>query len=528
MQQQMENLLSELTGLWRFRWVGLALAWTIALVGWTAIATLPNTYEAKARVYVDATSVLKPLLQGLAVETNVDAQLNYVRQALLSRPQLEKVAAKTDLGNRAKTPDERGELIDTFFKNITIEASGDSRFQDKLFTITYRDHDPRLAYAVVNTLLNAFVEDSLGAGRQSTATAQKFLREQIAEYEHRLGEAETRLADFKRKNLGLMPGEQGDYFSRVQQEAEAIKKAQAALTVLESRRGTLSGQLRGESPFAPGAAGAAGGASAGTGTDTGIQLKQVRARLAELMLKYTDKHPEVVELRETVAQLEERQREEVAALQRGDATAAAVAGLSANPVYQSIQMQLNQVNVEISALRGEVADRQRRVTELQRMQNLAPEVEAELARLNRDYGVTKSQYESMVERLEKARVSEQASETGTIKFEVIDPPVMPTAPVAPKRALLASAVLVVALLAGLAIAWLLHMLKPVVTSARKLSKATGIPVLGVVSRAWQADGRERERRQLLWFSTAAGALVVGFGIALLQGPNASALARLIG
>ena len=514
MQDQIEALLGELKSLWRYRWPAVIAAWTIAIGGWVAVYLTPPSYEAQARVYVDVTSALKPLLQGLAVDQNVDSQLNYVRQTMLSRPALEKVARQTELDLRAKSPTDREHLIDSLQKKILIEfasgpASGPDKSGDKLYTISYQDTSRPMSLAVVTKLLNTFVEDSMGAGRSGSASAQRFLREQIKEVEQRLVEDEARVAEFRKKNMGLMPGEQGDYFTRVQNENEALKKAQGQLSIAMTRREALAHQLRGEAPFSPGDKPAVGGNTFGVGgSETTFRLKEAESRLEELRLKYTDKHPEVIALQETIAQLKERQATELAAVKRGDPSAASMSGLSTNPVYQNIQLQLNQADVEVASLKGEIADHERRIGELDHAKNLAPEVEAEFARLNRSYGITKAQYTSLVERLEKAKLSDQATDAGTIKFEVIDPPAAKIEPVKPNRPLLTSLVFAAALAAGLGLAWLLGQLRPVYDSARKLSTDIGLPILGAVSLTGPAAAAGSDRKALLPFGAATAALLV--------------------
>ena len=521
MQNQFEALLGEAKSLWRYRWPALIAAWTIAIVGWVAVYLTPPSYEAQARVYVDATSALRPLLAGLAVDPNVDAQLNYVRQTMLSRPALEKVARQTELDLRAKTPTEREHLIASLQKKILIEfasgpVSGPDKAGDKLYTITYQDTSRPMSLAVVTKLLNTFVEDSMGAGRAGSANAQHFLREQIKEVEQRLVEDEARVAEFRKKNVGLMPGEQGDYFTRVQNENEALKKAQGQLTIAMTRREALVHQLHGETPFSPGEKPAAGTTGfAGAGSDTTFRLKEAESKLEELRLKYTDRHPEVVALQETIATLKSRQAEELAAIKRGDPAAASMSGLSSNPVYQNIQLQLNQADVEVASLKGEIADHEHRISELDHAKNLAPEVEAEFARLNRSYGITKAQYTSLVERLEKAKLSEQATDAGTIKFEVIDPPAAKIEPVKPNRPLLTSLVFFAAVAAGLGLAWLLGQLRPVYDSAHRLAADTGLPILGAVTLMGQAAVAVKERSAMVRFAAICGALLVVYLLILL-------------
>src|SRR5258706_359568 len=58
----------ELSSAWRFRWLALAVAAALALVGWLVVFALPDRYEAVASVFVDTRTSLKPVLQGLTVE----------------------------------------------------------------------------------------------------------------------------------------------------------------------------------------------------------------------------------------------------------------------------------------------------------------------------------------------------------------------------------------------------------------------------------------------------------------------------
>jgi len=141
-----------------------------------------------------------------------------------------------------------------------------------------------------------------------------------------------------------------------------------------------------------------------------------------------------------------------------------------------------------------------------------PEVEAELARLNRDYDVTREKYLELVQRRETATLSEQADRTGTVKFEVIEPPSAPLDPVSPNRPRLLLVVLFAGLAVGAGIAWLLNQLKPVFHTARSLAEITGLPVLGAVSRTWLDRHRQRRRMELLKFSAAALLLFAAFGV----------------
>ncbi len=137
-----------------------------------------------------------------------------------------------------------------------------------------------------------------------------------------------------------------------------------------------------------------------------------------------------------------RQREELAALRRGDPGAAAVANASSNPVYQSIQTTLNAADVEIAALRSQLADHQRNEAELRRLVDTAPEVEAEYARLT---VTTRSRARSTTacwNVWRRRALSGDAEQTGVVKFNIVDPPSASFKPTFPNRPLFLFAVFV--------------------------------------------------------------------------------------
>jgi polysaccharide chain length determinant protein (PEP-CTERM system associated) len=385
---------------------------------------------------------------------------------------------------------------------------------DRIFSITYENPDRQKALTVVDTLLKALVDDTQGSTTAGSEDAREFLRQQIADYEKRLGEAEGRLAEFKKTNVGLVPGQsQSDFFSRLQTEIAESKKAETALQLASRRRAELQRQLRSEQPFTSSAASVGTqprGPNGSGAVDTASRIAETQARLDELLMRFTDKHPEVIAAREQLDSLKARQKNELEAFRRGDAGAIANSGLSANPVYQSIQLQMNQTEVEIATLSGALDNHRRTEADLRRLLSTAPQVEAEFARLTRDYDVNRAQYTALLERLEKAKISDDASQTGMAKFDIIEPPNAGTKPASPNRPLLLIVALVFSGAVGLGVAWLLAQLKPVFTSAASLAETTGLTVLGVVSQARRPEQQAESRQRLFKFAGAAAGLLVLF------------------
>lgn len=535
MQEILDRILDELRGIWRHRWTGLAIAWAVSLLGWFVVFTMPNLYEAKARVYVDTRTPLRPLLAGVAADQDVEAQMVMVRQALLGGPNLERVAREAGLLGDGSTPEQRQGLIGKIAERIAIEleppVTRDPRIPNTFYKITYRDRDRAKAIRVVELLLNAFVEDTFGTKQGGAESAHAFLEDQLRQYRERLTTAENALAEFKRRNIGMVPGEAGGFFQRLDREQANVQRVEAALRVAMSRKSELERQLRGETPFVTTAQAALASRPGGaTGpADTATRIQETQARLDDLLLRYTEKHPDVIAAKQTLVELKARQQQELEAVRRGDAGAAAVAGASTNPVYQNIQLQLHDVDVQIAALRGELGDYRSNVTELRRALDTAPEVEAEFTRLTRDYDVTQTQYNNLLQRLEQARVSEDAQQTGIVDFQIVDPPTAPFNPVFPSRPLLLVLVLFLAGGVGGGVGWLLSKIRPVFDHGRTLSEITGLPVIGVVSLAWIERHRAMLRADFLRFAGAAGLLVLLTGATVVaHEPGVRLVQRLLG
>ena len=139
-----------------------------------------------------------------------------------------------------------------------------------------------------------------------------------------------------------------------------------------------------------------------------------------------------------------------------------------------------------------------------------PEVEAELAQLNRDYDVVRKNYEQLVSRRESASLGEKIDLTTKVAdFRVVEPPRVSPTPAKPSRMMVAVLGMIAAIGAGLAAAFALTQVFPTVQDTRGLREVTGRPVLGSVSLVIspeRADVVQRDHR-LFWGGVAAFMLV---------------------
>ncbi len=520
MQDVVNLVRDEARAAWRYRWHAVAVAWAVCVLGWLWVYLTPDTYEARARFYLDATSALEPFVKNLSVGIDVDQQVDLVRQVILGREALLKVARETDLDVKATTPDELDGLVASLRERISLEGGGPgmrSGQRDRNFSIAYRDSDRERAVKVVRIVLDSFIENTLQKRSSGFQSAQDFLQRQIVEQEQRLTEAEQKLADFKRRNINNLPTQEGSYVTSLQAEMAALQDLQSQQRVLQSRRSQLSAQLAAEEQYVPSSSLPAtvttGGQGLVGGSDTDRAILEMQTRLDQLLRVYTPKHPEVVALEESLALMRAQRREELAKM--GVTDLPERGGMVANPVWEQIRLQRNQVDVELAAVGGQVAERAARVRDMRSKMETMPEVEAELAQLTRDYDVLRDRYAALLQQFETAKLSESVGETDKVEFAIIDPPTSLPEPVAPPRLLLLLGVLAAGLGAGAGVAFLLSKLNPVFDSLTSLETLTGLPVLGAVSVTWLDRRRARRRSELLRVASAGAALLVVFVVVLI-------------
>ena len=206
------------------------------------------------------------------------------------------------------------------------------------------------------------------------------------------------------------------------------------------------------------------------------QVKVQQAKLAELQLKFTDKHPDVIAakklLDELITKTSSEARDPVAAGERD------LNSLDYNPAYQGLKLQLGKAEANAAALRARVTEYKRRLDVLEQNIGAIPQVEAELARLNRDYAVQQDKYQKLAEGREMAALSDKA---GSGRVKVLEQPRLPRTPIGPDRFVFNAVVLAVALASGVALALALALGNPVIYTRRGLEKLISIPVLGTVS-----------------------------------------------
>lgn len=512
--QQLNIPIREVKKIWRWRGLAIAVALLVSIAGWFAVYLIPDSYSVKARVYLDTKSMLKPVLKGLAVDSDVREEVAKTTKAtLLSRPNLEQLMRETGIDLEARTATELDSLRKALGKNIELSGG-----RQNIYTITYRDQDPVLAHKVVETLLTLFIGSTLDSMRKDTSMTEAFLDGQIIQYENKLRIAEERLKEFKRNNVGFMPTEAGGYYVRYQKELELLEKAQLIYAEIERKRDQLEQQIRGVPLLLRSTDNLKGVES-----PLNARINALEVGLDKLLLQYTEKHPDVRHARSAISELEQQKKKQIQ--QTGDKTRQDSEISINNPVYQALKISLSNTEAELSALMARVSAYQKRVDDLKKDVDTVPQVEAELARLNRDYAINKKNYEGLVARREATIISREAEQSvDAVQFKVIDPPRLPLSPASPNRFGLVTLALACGLGMGIGLAWLMTIVRPTIEDETELAIITNLPVLGEVIFLETVQQRKvRLWKTTFFYFSLASLLAMYGGIGLILQLNIDVL-----
>jgi polysaccharide chain length determinant protein (PEP-CTERM system associated) len=489
----MTNLFDELRtalySIWHRRWLALGVAWAICLLGWLIVAMIPNKYEAKTRIFVQ---IDDPLAATIGInESDQKRAVERVRQTLVSSINLEKVVRGTRIGDEVETAKDMESAIGGLTKAVTVVSA-----QDNLFEITATSargslsdaENAKLAQDIVQKLIDIFRDSNVAGSRGEMAQTMEFMNQQLADRQKNLEAAEQRRMEFEARNPDLAQGG-----ATIQQRMEAsrveLRGLDADLAAAQSALAAINGQLAGTPPTLA-AAGPAGGAR-------GV-LAQAQADLAGMRSRgLTDSHPDVIAARNQVNAL----RAQV------QAEGASPSGGIPNPAHASLLSIRAERQANVEALTARRAAIQAEAAGLTSRQIANPELAAEAARINRDYGVLKNQYDKLLADREELRLRGQVeTERSVVKFQVIDPPVVPRAPVAPNRMLLLLGVLIVGIGGGGGAAFAMGQLRSTFATTSKLERTIGLPVLGAISETVTDVAKALRRQKQRRFYAASAAL----------------------
>ncbi|WP_339781768.1 XrtA system polysaccharide chain length determinant [uncultured Marinobacter sp.] len=392
--------------LYRHRLAAVIIFMTVTAGVLTLGYVTPKSYTSQAVLYADQSNILQPLLRGQAEVTQLD-RINEAREMMQSRSFLEQIALDTGLIRGGETDATRNGKISALRKQVGIRVSNRNFLE-----LNYTSGSPDESFQVLSAVLNRFIERTVRKKRSESQGAFEFIDSQVKSYQRQLEEAEERLKEFK---SGNQDGTENSVLARIENLRRDIENLKLEIQQTESEVELTRRQLYNEQPVRritvdPGKSSAE------------RRLVAMRQELDSLLLRYHERHPDVVSIQDQIADLEKR-----VSTQTDDDRDGGITEVLENPVYENLKIQLSDMTTRLTVQKNRLASLERLLEEsFERSQRVA-ENQAQLSELTRDYDVTRGVYEDMLQRRERARLSMTLDVQGEgVSYKIQEPASYPT------------------------------------------------------------------------------------------------------
>ncbi len=500
----------------RHRWwitISAVAFWGLALA---ASLLLPSKFRSETVILIEQQKVLP---QYLTPNVTIDLQqrMQSLTQQILSRTRLVKIMDSLHLYGKQPDQPAGDEMVQQMRKDITIDLIKSSGRAEELsaFKVSYSAPTPALAQAVVGQITSLFIEENLRSQQQLSEDTTAFLDNQLTEARTDLEHQEQLLSEFRSKYLGELPeqlpsnvqilsGSQG----RLQSATGALHQAEQQQLYLVSLISQSKGLSRHESPEGE-------DSTAPTPPPTALddQIDKMQAELADLSARYTPQHPDVLRLKEQIANAQAMRRQQAADAKAG-ANPAASAGMrprnssqqTISPIAQ-LESQLKATELEIANRKQEVRGLESQIEQYQARLNLTPTREQQLTDVARNHEQSRANYESLLaKKLQSGMATDLAKRQQGAQFSVIDPPSLPQRPYWPNRLQFSLAGLAGGLLAGLAWVILKEAADPRVHSEEDMRQWSTVKIVAAIPPLRTHAEEKRASRRRIFEILAGSAL----------------------
>jgi polysaccharide chain length determinant protein (PEP-CTERM system associated) len=464
---------------WRRKWTFLACALVVTAAGIAVVSSLPNRYRADTLILVVPQRVPESYVRS-AITARFKERLDSISQRILGRVELERIIYDLNLYQDLRQKQAIQEVVLLMRKrDITLDlVKGDA------FRLGYANEDPETAVKVTRRLAALFIDESLRDRATLSEGMDAFLEAQLDEARTNLVDNEKRLEAYRRQHNGELP-------TQLNANVEALHNTQLQLQALldsvnrDRDRHLVLDRSMAEANLSEVLAAAA---PAALGTDPDGQpkvpaaerLKAAEAALHALELRLTPKHPDVIQMRETVAEL--RRSAEAETARSPVTTTTPAEALRRNRVedlrteLESLDRQIEHKTQEETRLRGLIADYQRRIA-------AEPTREAELAGLTRDYETLQATYRNLLAKKQESKVAANLERREIAEqFRVIEPAEVPQIPFSPNRPMLNGVAALSGVLVGLALIAFLEYRDNAMRSEDDVKACLGVTVLATMPR----------------------------------------------
>jgi polysaccharide chain length determinant protein (PEP-CTERM system associated) len=518
----------------RRKWIGLSVFTILVSVSSSLIMFLPDMYSSQALVLVEGQQIPQEYVRATVTQV-VERRLQAISQELLSRSQLEKLAEQFGLYKQLKKEGASSETVAKAMRRdigINVISGRGARGDTVAFGVSYTSPDPQKAMQVANQLASLYVDANMRIrGDQAIGTSQ-FLAKQVEDVRVILEQQEEKVTAYKRQHMGELPEQQDANLRMIDALQQQMVLLSENTARARDRRNVLMQMVALDDELADlstsNVAGRSGNSVAVMTPEQ--QLKFLRNQLTQLQVRFSDKHPDIIRLKQLITTLESEQLTAKNAAPNGDADGGLLERGSGKPAAT----KLSASRIELASIEGEI---QRMDNDLRRVSNdivqyqqrieNAPKIEQELLSITRDYNTTRENYASLLKRLDEAKLADKLEQNQKAeKFKILEPAYFPDKPVAPKRMPLFLTALIASLGVGLGAILLRELLDSSFHDVDDLRRAIKAPVLVTIPRIVTTTDLWRTRfRQGVGAAALALSVLVVIGVTYRMVANNEQLTR---
>jgi succinoglycan biosynthesis transport protein ExoP len=496
--------------IYRRRYLAIAVALIVISVFTWGGFFLSKTYESSATVYIQGSSLINPLMQGMGVTVSLEERLRNLKTILTSRSLIERVIKKLNLGEKTSNPAQYESLVEGLKNSLTVTVrSGGATASDLYFQIAYRGSDPKKVTELVNTHISECIAISESSRSQDVYGAFSFIEKELNEYREKLDASDKVIREFREQHPQMVPQSENATVARIESFQTGRSDAEIRLRELDKRRENLRKQLAGEKELTVAFV-------SRDGSPQG-RLDSLNSQLMLLLTKYTDDYPEVVKVRSEIQELQKQMSQATKSDKENMAGGIPGSEMRAiNPIYRQIKEELSRTDTEIETLRARQGELTRQQQEGQSILRRMPKEQEEWAKLQRNRNVYQRIYDDLMIKLESARVSRDLELGQNTTFKVMDPPVEPLLPISPNRVKLIFMGLFLGLVSGIGAVLALDYFDHTFKSEDLLESGLNVPLLASVPVIVTEEDRMAEMKLDRKYYRVAAVYLGIVGVVLME------------
>jgi len=480
----------------KYRWF-LTIPFCLAMLAGIYFAiTLPKIYESSTLILVQPQRVPENYVQALD-DMDFSDRIDSISQQILSRTNLERIVKDLKLFEEPEFKKMFMEdKVASLRKRIEVEVISDHQRQTNAFSISFKGKEPEKVMNVVNTLASYFINENLKMRESQAIGTSVFLEDELTAMRIRLEKVEESLKEYRKTYMGELPEQLESNLRILDRLQDQLGERQQSLSEAKIHLASLQNLSQSST-------------GTGSGTDQGMNHNQydinsLYGQLNEMKTRYTERHPDIIRLKEQIAELE--------AAETAD-TEGQMARMSPEQ-----RAELLEVTSEIKSFRSDIHDIKKQIQVYRKRVENTPKREQELLSLKRDYQNIQTNYDSLLARkLESELAVNMERKQKGEQFRILDPAQISTTPVEPDMRKLFLLFIGLGIGIGAGLIYIFEFLSTSFKNPDEIEVELDLPVLGTIPNIVQPSAKRWQHIEYgLSICSALFALVLFGSLAVLS------------